>query len=110
MSDCCSSNTESCSENQNVKSSEQLHIAIVGTGSGAFAAAIKAVEQGAKVTIIEGGDVIGGTCVNAGCVPSKIMIRGADIAHLQSSHVFDGIPHCIAHIDRKKWWSNSKTG
>jgi len=41
-----------------------LHIAIVGTGSGAFAAAIKAVEQGAQVTIIEGSKVIGGTCVN----------------------------------------------
>jgi mercuric reductase len=57
-----------------------LHIAIVGSGSGAFAAAIKAAEAGATVTMIEGGEVIGGTCVNIGCVPSKIMIRGAHIA------------------------------
>ncbi|VAW79755.1 Mercuric ion reductase [hydrothermal vent metagenome] len=67
------------------------HIAIIGTGSGAFAAAIKAVDEGARVTIIEGSDVIGGTCVNVGCVPSKIMIRGAHIAHLQSQHAFEGI-------------------
>ena len=78
-----------------------LHIAIVGTGSGAFAAAIKAVEQGATVTIIEGGEVIGGTCVNIGCVPSKIFIRGAGIAHLQGHHAFEGLPLNTPNIDRK---------
>ena len=75
------------------------HIAIVGTGSGAFAAAIKAVERGARVTVIEGADLIGGTCVNVGCVPSKIMIRGAHIAHLQAHHAFDGIPLNTPRID-----------
>jgi len=78
-----------------------LHIAIVGTGSGAFAAAIKAVEQGAQVTMIEGADIIGGTCVNIGCVPSKIMIRGAHIAHIQGQHNFAGIPFNKPIIDRK---------
>jgi len=78
-----------------------LHVAIVGTGSGAFAAAIKAVEQGAQVTIIEGADIIGGTCVNVGCVPSKIMIRGAHIAHIQGQHNFEGIPFNKPVIDRK---------
>jgi len=77
-----------------------LQVAIIGTGSGAFAAAIKAVEEGAQVTIIEGADVIGGTCVNVGCVPSKIMIRGAHIAHLQAHHAFDGIPPNQPRIDR----------
>ena len=77
-----------------------LHIAIVGTGSGAFAAAIKAAEGGAQVTMIEGGEVIGGTCVNVGCVPSKILIRGAHIAHLQAHHAFDGIPLNMPQIDR----------
>ncbi len=78
-----------------------LHIAIVGTGSSAFAAAIKAVEQGASVTIIEGADDIGGTCVNIGCVPSKIFIRGAYIAHIQSHHAFNGLPLNTPKIDRK---------
>jgi len=78
-----------------------LHIAIVGTGSGAFAAAIKAVEQGATVTIIEGAKIIGGTCVNVGCVPSKIFIRGANIAHMQGHHVFDGLPLNTPKIDRR---------
>ena len=77
-----------------------LHVAIIGTGSGAFAAAIKAAEQGARVTIIEGAEIIGGTCVNVGCVPSKILIRGAHIAHLQARHAFDGITLNEPRIDR----------
>ncbi|HFV8265020.1 TPA: mercury(II) reductase, partial [Escherichia coli] len=46
-------------------------------------------EQGARVTLIERG-TIGGTCVNVGCVPSKIMIRAAHIAHLRRESPFDG--------------------
>lgn len=82
-------------------SKQTLHIAIVGSGSGAFAAAIKAVEQGAQVTLIEGADIIGGTCVNVGCVPSKILIRGSHIAHLQSHHAVAGLPLNTPTLDRK---------
>ncbi|HHO69268.1 MAG TPA: mercury(II) reductase, partial [Gammaproteobacteria bacterium] len=77
-----------------------LEVAIVGTGSGAFAAAIKAAEKGAHVTLIEGAEVIGGTCVNIGCVPSKIMIRAAHVAHLQARHPFEGLSRCMPTIDR----------
>jgi mercuric reductase len=79
---------------------EKLKVAIIGTGSAAFAAAIKAAEESAEVTLIEGGEVIGGTCVNIGCVPSKIMIRGAHIAHLQAHHAFDGVALNRPAIDR----------
>ena len=78
-----------------------LHIAIIGTGSGAFAAAIKAVEEGATVTMIERGEVIGGTCVNVGCVPSKIMIRGAQLAQHQRRHPFDGLEQHEPTINRR---------
>lgn len=67
-----------------------LNIAIIGTGGAAFAAAIRAAEAGARVTLIEAGTV-GGTCVNVGCVPSKIMIQAAHIAHAQAHHPFDGL-------------------
>lgn len=60
-----------------------MHVAIIGTGSSAFAAALKAVEEGATVTMIERHEIIGGTCVNVGCVPSKIMIRIAQLAQYQ---------------------------
>jgi len=68
--------------------SRVLHIAVIGSGGAAMAAALKAVEQGAHVTLIERGTV-GGTCVNVGCVPSKIMIRAAHIAHLRRKSPFD---------------------
>ncbi|WP_442915243.1 mercury(II) reductase [Marinobacter sp. SS21] len=68
---------------------ERPHIAVIGSGGAAMAAALKAVERGATVTLIERG-TIGGTCVNVGCVPSKIMIRAAHIAHLRRESPFDG--------------------
>ncbi|GAC1424699.1 MAG: hypothetical protein NVSMB6_25570 [Burkholderiaceae bacterium] len=55
-------------------------VAIIGSGSASFAAALKAVEEGAMATIVEAG-VIGGTCVNVSCVLSKILIRAAQTAH-----------------------------
>ena len=77
-----------------------LHIAIFGSGSGAFAAAIRAAEEGAQVTLIEAG-TLGGTCVNVGCVPSKIMIRAAHIAHLAAGHPFQGMAKQSLSIDRR---------
>ena len=77
-----------------------LNIAIIGSGSGAFAAAIRALEAGARVTLIEGAELIGGTCVNIGCVPSKIMIRAAHIAHLQAHHPFTGLSRQAPQIER----------
>ncbi|HEY9235171.1 MAG TPA: mercury(II) reductase, partial [Phenylobacterium sp.] len=79
-----------------------LHVAVIGSGGAAMAAALKAVEQGAKVTLVERG-VIGGTCVNVGCVPSKIMIRAAHIAHLRRESPFDdGIGACTPAILREQ--------
>lgn len=67
----------------------KLHIAVIGSGGAAMACALKVVERGARVTLIERG-TIGGTCVNIGCVPSKIFIRAAHIAHLRRESPFDG--------------------
>jgi mercuric reductase len=78
-----------------------LSIVVIGTGGGAMAAAITAAEQGARVTLIERG-IIGGTCVNIGCVPSKIMIRAAYVAHARKQSPFDaGISAAAPRIDRK---------
>ena len=80
---------------------EGLRIAVIGSGGGAMAAALKAAELGAQVTLIERG-TIGGTCVNIGCVPSKIMIRAAHVAHLRQGSPFDaGISAATPRIDRR---------
>ncbi|TAN26330.1 MAG: mercury(II) reductase [Castellaniella sp.] len=79
-----------------------LRVAIIGSGGAAMAAALKAVEQGAQVTLVERG-TIGGTCVNVGCVPSKIMIRAAHIAHLRATSPFDsGIPPTSPTVLRER--------
>lgn len=54
---------------------------IVGGGSGGIASARRAASYGAKVCVIEGAR-IGGTCVNVGCVPKKIMWNAASIAEM----------------------------
>ncbi|TCS71145.1 mercuric reductase [Sulfuritortus calidifontis] len=82
------------------KTESKLSVAIIGTGSAAFAAAIRAAEEGAAVTVIEAATV-GGTCVNVGCVPSKILIRAAHVAHLQAQHPFPGLAKHAPVLDRK---------
>lgn len=66
---------------------------IVGGGSAAFAAAIKGAELGARVAIVEQG-TIGGTCVNIGCVPSKTLIKAAELCFKSAYPRFEGLPAC----------------
>ena len=75
-------------------------IAVIGSGAGAMAAALEATHLGASVTLVERG-VIGGTCVNVGCVPSKILIQAAHVAHVRRDSPFDtGISASHVRIDR----------
>jgi len=79
---------------------ETLHIAVIGSGGAAMAAALKAAERGARITLIERG-TLGGTCVNVGCVPSKILIRAAHVAHLRRNSPFDeGVSAQAPTVDR----------
>jgi mercuric reductase len=70
MSDCC----------EPEKGSKHFDLAVIGAGSAGFAASIAAAEQGAQVALI-GHGIIGGTCVNIGCVPSKNLIRATESLH-----------------------------
>ena len=65
----------------------------IGGGSAAFAAAIKAAELGARVAIVEKGTV-GGTCVNIGCVPSKTLIKAAELCYHSAYPQFEGLTAC----------------
>ncbi len=77
---------------QAVSSASGKTLVIIGGGSAAFAAALKAAELDARTVIINDGLLMGGTCVNVGCVPSKTLIRGAEALH-RASHppAFAGI-------------------
>jgi len=65
----------------------------IGGGSAAFAAAIKAAELGATVAIVE-KSTIGGTCVNIGCVPSKTLIKAAELCYHAAYPRFEGLTAC----------------
>ena len=71
---------------------------IIGSGGAAFSAAIKAIEYGAKVAMIERGTV-GGTCVNIGCVPSKTLLRAGEINHLAKNNSFTGLQTTAGEVD-----------
>ncbi len=58
-----------------------VDLAIIGSGGGAFAAAIAARREGRSVLMVERGTV-GGTCVNTGCVPSKALLAAAEARHV----------------------------
>ena len=73
--------------------SAQYDLLIVGTGGAGVAAAIRASELGASAAIVERADVIGGTCVNVGCIPSKNLIEAA--AHYHAARTgFPGLAPC----------------
>jgi glutathione reductase (NADPH) len=61
--------------------SKLYDLVVIGGGSGGIAMANRAASYGAKVALIEPGR-LGGTCVNVGCVPKKIMWNAASIAHV----------------------------
>ncbi len=63
---------------------------IVGSGGAAFAAAIRARRLGASVAMVE-RDIVGGTCVNVGCVPSKTLLAAAGAYHQARAHRFSGV-------------------
>ncbi|MDR3354269.1 MAG: dihydrolipoyl dehydrogenase [Synergistaceae bacterium] len=54
-------------------------IAVIGGGPGGYVAAIRAAQLGAEVTLVEGGK-LGGTCLNAGCIPTKALLHSAQLA------------------------------
>jgi len=68
-----------------------VDLAVVGSGGAAMAAAITARQAGHTVVLIERG-VLGGTCVNIGCVPSKTLLAAAGARHSALTNPFDGAP------------------
>jgi len=73
-------------------------LVVVGAGSAAFAAAIKATEAGYRVALVEHG-TLGGTCVNVGCVPSKALLRAGELAWAAGHHPFAGLSVSAGPVD-----------
>jgi pyruvate/2-oxoglutarate dehydrogenase complex dihydrolipoamide dehydrogenase (E3) component len=59
-------------------------VAIIGGGSGGYAAARTAAAEGLKAVVIEGGEEVGGLCILRGCMPTKALLYAAEVMHLTS--------------------------
>ena len=57
-------------------------VAVIGGGSGGYAAACTAAGAGLKTVVIEGGKEVGGLCILRGCMPTKAMLFAAEVKHL----------------------------
>ncbi len=81
------------------RANTHFDLIIIGGGSAAFSAAIKAEGLGLSTLMVNAGLDFGGTCVNVGCVPSKNLIRAAETAYHSKHSNFPGLKPKGVDID-----------
>ena len=68
----------------------ECDLLVIGGGPGGYTSAIRAAQKGMKIVLVE-RDVMGGTCLNRGCVPTKAMLEDTlTVAAVRSSHFLKG--------------------
>lgn len=77
---------------------EKFDLVILGSGSTAFAAALRAQEMG-KTSVMTEERTVGGTCVNRGCLPSKNLIEAAKLIHDARNPRYPGLTPCEIGLD-----------
>lgn len=77
---------------------DRFDLLILGSGSTAFAAAIRAADLGARVAMTE-RRILGGTCVNRGCLPSKNLIEAARMVHEAAHPRYAGLTAASIGVD-----------
>lgn len=76
----------------------EVDAAIIGTGQAAPALAVALAKRGEKVALLEGG-LVGGSCVNSGCTPTKTLRKSARVAHLARSAAQFGVQVGQVEVD-----------
>lgn len=71
-------------------------VVVVGSGPGGYVAAIRAAQLGLRTAVVE-KDRLGGVCLNWGCIPTKALLHGADIAHALTK--LDPLGFNVTNID-----------
>lgn len=70
--------------------SQRYDVAVIGAGPGGYVAAIRAAQRGAKTLVVE-RRFLGGVCLNVGCIPTKTLIRTAELYRLMQRSAEFGI-------------------
>ena len=74
-------------------------ILVIGAGPGGYAAAFRAADLGRKVCLVDQRDVLGGVCLNAGCIPSKALLHVVKVINDARSLVGYGVDFSSPKID-----------
>lgn len=69
--------------------SEQFNVIIIGGGPAGYVAAIRLAQLGKKTMIIEKRSTLGGTCLNVGCIPTKVLLESTEFYNLARNHASD---------------------
>ncbi|MFI6368567.1 dihydrolipoyl dehydrogenase [Nocardia sp. NPDC050630] len=76
----------------------QYDLVLLGGGSGGYAAALRAAELGSRVALVE-KDKLGGTCLHRGCIPTKALLRSAEVAETVRHSAKFGVASTLDAID-----------
>src|SRR5919107_3512670 len=80
---------------------ETYDLIVLGSGPGGYVAAIRAAQLGLKTAIVE-REVLGGICLNWGCIPTKALLRSADVLHQMKHAESFGLSVSGVSFDLKK--------
>lgn len=80
----------------------QAEVVILGSGPGGYTAAFRAADLGKKVILIEKEEVLGGVCLNVGCIPSKALLHVAEVVSEAEEFEDLGIKYNKPNIDTDK--------
>jgi dihydrolipoamide dehydrogenase len=83
-------------------STAPLDLVVLGAGPGGYTAAFRAADLGLKVTLIERWPVLGGVCLNVGCIPSKALLHAAKVIEDAHDMAANGIVFGAPTIDFDK--------
>ena len=75
------------------------NIIVIGSGVCGYVAAIRAAQLGAKATVVEKADTLGGTCLNRGCIPTKALLKSAEVLSLAKGAESFGVHFEKAWLD-----------
>src|SRR3990167_1393130 len=80
----------------------QTEVVVLGSGPGGYTSAFRAADLGKKVTLVERYDILGGVCLNVGCIPSKALLHVAKVIDDAADMSMHGVQFNKPTLDTKK--------